>query len=77
MARIEEEQRQQEFARISQEADELKNIYPDFDLEDELSNETFAKMLHLGFSVKNAFESTHIDELNAMQVKRLKRLLTQ
>ena len=76
-AREEEEQRQAEFAKIAQQADELKEIYPDFDLEDELSNETFAKMLHLGFSVKNAFESTHIDELNAMQAEAIASKATE
>ena len=76
-ARIEEQQRQQEFAKISQEADELKELYPEFDLEEELANETFAKMLHLGFSVKNAFESTHIDELNAMQAEAIASKATE
>ena len=66
-----------EFAKISQQADELKAIYPEFDLEDELQNETFAKMLHLGFSVKNAFESTHIDELNAIQAEAIASKATE
>ena len=76
-AQEEERQRQMEFAKISQQADELKAIYPEFDLEDELQNETFAKMLHLGFSVKNAFESTHIDELNAIQAEAIASKATE
>lgn len=76
-AQEEEKQRQMEFAKISQQADELKTIYPEFDLEDELQNETFAKMLHLGFSVKNAFESTHIDELNAIQAEAIASKATE
>ena len=76
-AQEEEKQRQMEFAKISQQADELKAIYPEFDLEDELQNETFAKMLHLGFSVKNAFESTHIDELNAIQAEAIASKATE
>lgn len=64
---IEEQQRQEKFARIAQEGEELKNLYPNFDLDAEISNpetgEQFVKMLEFGFSVQNAFESLHLAEL--------------
>lgn len=64
---IEEQQRQEKFARIAQEGEELKNLYPNFDLDAEISNpetgEQFVKMLEFGFTVQNAFESLHLAEL--------------
>lgn len=63
----EEEARREQFTRISQEADELKEIYPEFDLQAELDNPDigvdFARMLDLGFSVQNAYESLHLEEI--------------
>ena len=68
-----EQQQLQEFARIEQEAEELKEIYPDFDLEEELQNEEFAKMLHLGFSVQNTFESLHLADLKGLQAQAIEQ----
>ena len=59
----EEAQMREEFTRIGQEAEALKEIYPDFDLETEMSNPEFAKMLHLGFPVQNVYETLHLEEI--------------
>lgn len=63
---FEEQQRRENFDRIAHEAEELKTIYPNFDLEEEFDNPEFVKMLEFGFSVKNAFESLHLEELQNM-----------
>ncbi len=47
-----------------EESETLKEIYPDFDLKNELSeNELFGKLIKNGVSVKDAFETVHKDEL--------------
>ena len=73
----EEEQMRENFVRIEHEADELRNIYPDFNLEDEMQNLDFVKMLDLGFSVKSAFEALHIDDLQSIQAKAIERKATE
>lgn len=59
----EDAQMREEFNRIGQEAEALKEIYPNFNLEDEMANPDFAKMLHLGFSVQNTYESLHLQDI--------------
>ncbi len=59
----EEAQMREEFNRIGQEAEVLKEIYPDFDLEEEMANPEFVKMLHLGFPVQNVYETLHLEEI--------------
>ena len=51
------------FAKWDQEAEELAKFYPAFDLETEMGNPTFMKMLANGFEMKNAYEAVHHDEL--------------
>ena len=62
---FEREQRErQDWTRWQGEADELREAFPKFDLATELKvNEDFANMLHNGISVKNAFLSTHMDDI--------------
>lgn len=62
---IAQEQRQQQ-AQINkwlQEAEELKQVYPDFDLETELQSDVFSTLVKSGFTLRNAFESTHAQEI--------------
>ena len=48
------------------EADELKQVYPSFDLETELQNPDFVECLRLPFfNLKSAFEFFHKDEIQA------------
>ena len=60
-----ERQMQQWFS----EGDELKAVYPDFDLNAEAQNPRFVNMLKAGVPVKHAYGVMHMDELmtNAMQ----------
>ena len=52
-----------------QEAEQLKNFYPSFNLQQELTNPQFGKMLGAGVGLKAAFEALHHDEImtGAMQ----------
>lgn len=73
--RTEEEQRRSAFANIIKQADELKVKYPMFDLDTEMGNVEFLKMVMpnsqggLGIPVENAYYALHKDELQqgAMQ----------
>ena len=57
---------QQANARINmwaQQARETQAVYPDFNLQAELRNPEFAKMLQNGIPVKQAYEVMHVDDL--------------
>lgn len=68
-------QRQRDWDEITQESEALKQIYPDFDLEEEMMNPMFGRVLatmrNSGFpnSVQTAFEAVHREEImgGAMQ----------
>ena len=65
--RAQAEQRSQEARRRYDgwvtEGEELKKIYPSFDLEAEAKNPAFVKALKGGMSVKMAYEGVHHDDL--------------
>ena len=46
-----------------QQADEVKGIYPAFDLRSELQNEQFTSLLRSGIDVRTAYEVMHRDEI--------------
>jgi len=46
-----------------QQADALKQIYPSFDLDTEIKNEEFARLLKSNVPVRTAFEVVHNDEI--------------
>lgn len=50
---------------ILQQAEALKETYPDFDIEAEMQNEDFGHMVAVGIPVKNAYEVVHLQELQA------------
>lgn len=58
-----EDQRQRAYQQLVQQTEELKNVYPDFDLDTELQNPGFAKLLRAGIDPKTAFEVVHKDEI--------------
>lgn len=66
-------QMQQEAAQQAQkwqgEADTLKQMYPSFDLDTELQNQDFKRMLQNGIPMKAAYTALHADEImqGAMQ----------
>lgn len=54
---------QRQLAKWDEEAAALRETYPEFDLQSEVQNDVFMKLLENGFSVKNAYESAHVGEL--------------
>lgn len=50
---------------INKEAEETKKTYNSFDLDKELENDLFVKLLKNGFDVKTAYEATHVGEIIA------------
>lgn len=68
--KAEEEQLRQEkidetYRKWISDSEEVKKVYPNFDLETELQNPVFNGLLRNGFPVQNAYESAHIQELMA------------
>lgn len=60
---------ERQLAKWDTEAEALKTEYPDFDLSEEAQNEAFLALLKNGFSVKNAYESTHVEEIMERKVQ--------
>lgn len=61
--REKQERNSQLHARWLQETEEAKKVYPGLDFAKEAQNERFSKMLAMGFTVKDAYESAHIEEI--------------
>ena len=61
--RAEEEQKQQKIAEWVKQGDELKALYPNFDLNAEFENKDFADLLLKGIDVKTAYQVMHQDEI--------------
>ena len=53
------------FSRLAEQAEKLKEIFPNFDLNKEMENETFRRLTHpsVGVSVEDAYYTIHRDEL--------------
>lgn len=47
------------------EAEQMKTLYPSFDLRNEVQNQRFLSMLQSGVPVQHAYEVLHIDEIKA------------
>jgi hypothetical protein len=58
-----EMQRQEQFRKWNDEAEQLKQIYPSFDPAAELQNEQFARLLGLGVDMRTCYEITHKDDI--------------
>lgn len=56
-------QRERIFQRWNREAEELKKLYPNFDMEVEGQNETFTRLLGNGIDMKTAYETVHHEEI--------------
>jgi len=54
------------FTKMTAEAEQLKQIFPDFDLRTEMQNETFQRLTHpsVGISVEDAYRLIHKDEID-------------
>ena len=56
-------QRQEAFNKVLQQAEETKATYPDFDLDTEMLNEDFGRLIARDIPVKTAYEVIHKDEI--------------
>lgn len=50
-------------AELEKEAKELKEVYPEFDVEKELENPTFQTLVNSGIPMKTAYEAIHLEEI--------------
>lgn len=63
---IRSQENQQKFLGLKQEEAELQKIYPDFNLDDEMSNPNFERLAWgAGVPLKTAYEVVHHDEIMA------------
>ena len=62
------------YSKWMSEAEELKEIYPDFDFNEEAENKDFLQLLQNGIDVRTAYEVAHHDEImrGAMQMASAK-----
>lgn len=58
-------QREQVFAEWNRQAEELKAIYPTFDLSEEMANEAFGRLLGAGIDMRTAYEAVNHEKLTA------------
>ena len=69
---FEEERRQRQWENIVSQAEELKEIYPSFDLDEEFENEQMLQLVvSSGVPLKTAFEVVHNDELQSLKAKAI------
>lgn len=61
----EEEHNREEFNKLVAESEQLKQIYPDFDLNTEMSNPDFGRLVAVNIPVRTAYEIVHHDEIMA------------
>jgi hypothetical protein len=64
-----EQKRQEQFQKWNEEAEQLKQVYPQLNPSVELQDERFARLLGLGVDMRTCYEVTHKDEImrGAMQ----------
>ena len=56
-------QKEQIFAKWTAEAEGVKNFYPGFDLNEELQNEQFWRLLGAGIDMRTTYETIHHNEI--------------
>lgn len=62
-AREQERQNREGFERLVQQAEQAKAFYPDLDLEIEMMDEDFGRLIANGIDVKTAYEVRHHDDI--------------
>lgn len=73
-ARAMAEQRYREWV---QEGEQLKDKYPEFNLEDMQSNELFALMLRNGFPMEQAYRAAMVDDFEARAAQQAEKAVTE
>lgn len=64
-----EQQMKQQFAKLQEEAAEIQKIYPNFNLESELSNDDFVRLIANNIPARTAFEAVHRDEIQPVMMQ--------
>jgi hypothetical protein len=67
---IGQQRAEQQYAVWQNQIEEVKKFYPSFDVNTEVKDPEFLKMLRAGVRMKNAYETLHLDEItqNAARV---------
>lgn len=68
---LQEQRMRQHFDGLAQQAEQVKQLYPDFDLLTEMQNPTFARLTapNSGIDVRTAYEAVHRDELRGAEMQ--------
>lgn len=68
---LQEQRMRQHFDGLAQQADQVKQLYPSFDLLAEMNNPTFARLTapNSGIDVRTAYEVVHRDELRGAEMQ--------
>ena len=76
---LQEQKYQEHFARLEQQGEALKRIFPNFDLRTELQNPAFARMTHpnVGISVEDAYHAVHRKEIEAAGMRASAQITAQ
>ena len=69
---LQEQKIQQHFVRLEQQAEQMKKVFPGFDLRTELQNPAFARMTspNVGISVEDAYYAVHRNEIMTGALQR-------
>jgi hypothetical protein len=67
--REKQQQNNEAWAEVLEQAEEVKKLYPDFDIETEMKNETFGLLVAANVPLRTAFEAVHMDELQPQVMK--------
>lgn len=76
---IKQQMAQAHVAKVTKQAEELKALYPDFDLNEWLSNPQFKKLIHpgVGLSVRQAYEVMNSEAVQARQAQAVAQATMQ
>ncbi len=58
-----------------EQAEETKKVYPDFDIEKEINNPEFARLIRAGVSVKSAYEVLNLDSILDKNSKEAEKMV--
>ena len=76
-ARLKQEKADELYSKLVTQEKQVKEIYPNFNLNSELQNENFKRLLSSGIDVKTAFEVIHKDEIMPAAMQYTAKLVEQ
>ena len=76
---LQEQKIQQHFVKLEQQAEQMKKVFPSFDLRTELQNPAFARMTspNVGISVEDAYYAIHRNEIQTASMQAAVRRTTE